>query len=1228
MKGAAGWRLLWLGRCLGLCWVLGVVVSPAAQAQRGHAFGFAFAEAGAGAGELSGPVDVAVNEVTGVVYVADRGNHRVEFFSASGSFLGEVDGAGTPAGSVGSPEEIAVDNTCRLRELESGSALSASACHALDPSNEDVYVTDGSAPLVVDKFGPGGQYLGQITSVPAHENAAHESVPENRFRGVFGGVAVDGSGNVWIDIGREGRQFEPFVYEFDDEAVNAFEGTEVDMRLPRFSPFLAAGLAVDRAGDIFAHVTHLDPGTDIVSEYSVAGGIVDEAFDEVPSSGVAVEELTGDVYFDDVGAVDRVGPDGGRLESLGVPGAQGAGVAVNETTGVVYAADSGEGKVDVYPLEPPGPPTVENEFARGVSAEGVKLEAEVDPRGAAASYVFEYGRCVAVTECAQSGFESSLPVEGGMIAGDFELHRVHVGVGGLSPGSLYHFRVVAQNEPKAGGGVVSVAGREVVFQTQQVGGELVLPDGRGWELVSPPNKHGASLQAIGEQGVVQAAADGDAITYPANTPTEESPAGFSNSIQVISERGPSGWVSRDLTVPHSGPTGQSNGTGYEYRYFSEDLAMAIVQPFGAFVALSPSASEETAYRQTLDAPGGREACMDDCYQPLVSGCPVEEESCSPAVSEGADVPPGTVFGGLVGGKCTELGQTACGPKFRGATPDGQSVVLTSNKPLLHGAGAGDYEWSGGVLRFIGVPEAATGSFDAISSDGQRVVFDGLAVGESRLMVSTPAAEEAVQMDAPEAGCGTCVGGNGVFQASDGDVSRVFFTDEEDLTASSGGSTSNHAADLYACDVQVGEGKLGCSLTDLTPMSGGERAGVVGVAGVSEDGSWVYFVANGVLAPGAAHGSCAQSTFVTATASCNLYVLHRGIGGWEAPRLVAVVSGADLPDWVRSRQAHVARVSPDGEWLAFMSLRSLTGYDSTDVSSVGGSSHVDEEVFLYHAAGPGSLVCVSCNPTGTRPSGVEYRRLSDGLAGGDRVWPNAQWIAANLSGWTPYQLELSVYQSRALFDDGRVLFDSSDGLVPQDRNGAEDVYEYEPESVGSCSEASTTFDGLSGGCTGLISSGTSSDESGFVDASKSGSDVFFMTAAKLRANDVDAAVDVYDARECSAASPCVTGSVSESAPVAPCSSNESCRPSTAPQSGFTLPASALFSGLGNLTPTATGPTPAKKVPARRLTAAQRLAKALSTCHRMHNHKKRRKCELKARHAAKAKPSVRKAERGAR
>jgi hypothetical protein len=93
----------------------------------------------------------------------------------------------------------------------------------------------------------------------------------------------------------------------------------------------------------------------------------------------------------------------------------------------------------------------------------------------------------------------------------------------------------------------------------------------------------------------------------------------------------------------------------------------------------------------------------------------------------------------------------------------------------------------------------------------------------------------------------------------------------------------------------------------------------------------------------------------------------------------------------------------------------------------------------------------------------------------------------------------------------LFFNSADALVASDTNGAEDVYEYEPSGIGSCTGVSTTFGVSMGGCVDLISSGTGKEESAFLDASENGDEVFFLSSAQLSAGDRDSVPDVYDAR---------------------------------------------------------------------------------------------------------------------
>ncbi len=55
-------------------------------------------------------------------------------------------------------------------------------------------------------------------------------------------------------------------------------------------------------------------------------------------------------------------------------------------------------------------------------------------------------------------------------------------------------------------------------------------------MVSPVEKHGALIEPIGQEGIIQAAANGNAITYHANQATEPDAEGAMNEVQILSTR--------------------------------------------------------------------------------------------------------------------------------------------------------------------------------------------------------------------------------------------------------------------------------------------------------------------------------------------------------------------------------------------------------------------------------------------------------------------------------------------------------------------------------------------------------------------------------------------------------------------------------------------------------------------------------------------------------------------
>src|SRR5262249_49440861 len=122
-------------------------------------------------------------------------------------------------------------------------------------------------------------------------------------------------------------------------------------------------------------------------------------------------------------------------------------------------------------------------------------------------------------------------------------------------------------------------------------------------------------------------------------------------------------------------------------------------------------------------------------------------------------------------------------------------------------------------------------------------------------------------------------------------------------------------------------------------------------------------------------------------ACYLYVAHFNGEGWET-RYIATLSQEDQPDWGGGGETLarlIARVSPNGRFLAFMSKEPLTGYDNEDAAAAGAR---DEEVFVYDAT-EHRITCASCNPGGARPSGV-YDKERAGAGNGLLVDRAATW----------------------------------------------------------------------------------------------------------------------------------------------------------------------------------------------------------------------------------------------
>lgn len=371
----------------------------------------------------------------------------------------------------------------------------------------------------------------------------------------------------------------------------------------------------------------------------------------------------------------------------------------------------------------------------------------------------------------------------------------------------------------------------------------------------------------------------------------------------------------------------------------------------------------------------------------------------------------------------------------------------------------------------------------------------------------------VQIDVPEGGSGNASGGQ--FQWANAQTTRIFFTDEEKLTSTA--TTEAGKPDLYEYDLEKPEGER---LTDLT-ADASEAADVLGVSGASEDGSYVYFVAEGVLTGGQENSHGAKAV----AGEANLYLSHDGTTTFIA---TLNARGGDQCDWIT--YCLTARVSQNGKFIAFDSIGELTGYNNHPVhpescehlTGVPDSPCMEAFRYAAEAGANGELTCATCNPTGAPP-------------------------AAELGGWAVIEQALRetirggpMALNNAVSNSGQVFFETIEKLVQEDQNETWDVYEY----AGGEGRTAQYH---------LISTGKSELPSFFVNATPDGSNVFFLTGQSLLRADTRADYDIYDAR--------VNGGVREPAPQTACGEEGTCRASYIPTL-FSPPGNVL-GGTGNV-----------------------------------------------------------------
>jgi DNA-binding beta-propeller fold protein YncE len=396
---------------------------------------------------------IGVDESTGDVYVTDTGNHRVDEFSSTGTFI-RAWGWGVTTGAT---ELQVCTSACRSGisgdnpgEFETPVYVAVDD-DPLSPSFEDVYVGDAGDDLVT-KFDPAGHLISSWGN--NGENGAHEHVePNGQLNGETSparlpfniedprdspleGVTVNSAGELWVYTAKE------VLFEFTEAGLfqGACETHAAAGPAPRgIAARLGAIYLVDGAGRT-KKVLESDCLSEAVTPSQITNGTE-------PAVGVAVDSQVGDVFVDASGefvedlAVDCVTSPKpvvcSASETLGEGVIQnGAGVAVNGRTGVVYVADAALQRVLIFDA------VVEasSGSAAEVTAHGATLIGTVNPLGTElARCEFEYGETTAygtTVSCIES------PSEIGAGSSPVAVRAPVVGLGG---GKEYHFRLRAKS---------------------------------------------------------------------------------------------------------------------------------------------------------------------------------------------------------------------------------------------------------------------------------------------------------------------------------------------------------------------------------------------------------------------------------------------------------------------------------------------------------------------------------------------------------------------------------------------------------------------------------------------------------------------------------------------------------------------------------------------------------------------------------------------------------------
>jgi hypothetical protein len=454
-----------------------------------------------------------------------------------------------------------------------------------------------------------------------------------------------------------------------------------------------------------------------------------------------------------------------------------------------------------------------------------------------------------------------------------------------------------------------------------------LPDGRGYELVTRVDEAGGeSLLSGSPPGFLASDAGGDTVDWDSFGACCGATTGGGSTYQA--HRGPSGWQSESIT-----PTPSTQISGFEElqeaKAWSPDLQQTLF-------------STPASYAPGNERPEGSGA--DDLYLRQASGA-LEWISQGPAGtgkgSYGASFDGATPgFGEVAFNSAEALTANATGLApiggarylyVRDRATESTSLIDVDDEGHLispYGAALGDKVPPTDLLFSFGLQRGT--STHAISEDGSKVFFETrperlseLPFGvEPHLYMRDLANSTTTPIDDPEAS------GSARYEGASADGSLVFFTSDEGL---GGASTTTELYEFDTTPHQIG------AAPPMTAVPLGGGSGVAGVVAIANDGSHVYFVADGVLAANVTDGHSAVA------GEPNLYSYDTGTG---ATTFVATVARPDVStcdptcaEGERTRLVEIpdvfrpAYTTGDGSVLVFASGGDLTGEEHSPTTNL-------------------------------------------------------------------------------------------------------------------------------------------------------------------------------------------------------------------------------------------------------------------------------------------------------